>query len=239
MSKDTGVYLIKNLINGKVYVGSTSSFRKRWAEHLRKLNKGTHENRYLQRSWMKYGAENFSFIVSEVCEKECLIEKEQVYIDLYKAAELGYNICSVAASTVGVPCSEEKKRNLSLKRKGHSTTDAARLKMSLSAKGKKKSDETRRRMSEAKMGHVVSEETRNKLAAHKRSDETKRKISSSKLGIPNLMGRGHKTSEGTRMKMSITKKNMSDETKEKMSLSKHAYWKQKKMSDSVINHLDS
>ena len=40
-----GVYAIRNLINGKVYIGSTiTSFKERWANHKRKLKNNKHGN---------------------------------------------------------------------------------------------------------------------------------------------------------------------------------------------------
>lgn len=51
--KTFGVYQIKNLINGKVKVGSTiRSFSERWAEWRRDLKQGK-SNDHLQKSWDK------------------------------------------------------------------------------------------------------------------------------------------------------------------------------------------
>jgi hypothetical protein len=53
----TGVYGIRNRINGKVYVGSASkSLAGRIRGHLSGLTKGTHFNRHLQAAWNRYGA---------------------------------------------------------------------------------------------------------------------------------------------------------------------------------------
>jgi group I intron endonuclease len=101
----TGVYAIRNTVNGKRYVGSTtSSLRGRWRRHRRELNPGKHANRKLQRAWNKYGEAAFVFEVLETCEREDCVEREQRWMDTLRAADdcCGYNICPVAGNTLGV-----------------------------------------------------------------------------------------------------------------------------------------
>lgn len=59
-----GVYTITCTANGRTYVGQAVNIRKRWSFHRWQLNKGTHDNSHLQRSWVKYGADAFVFAVS-------------------------------------------------------------------------------------------------------------------------------------------------------------------------------
>lgn len=89
----TGIYLIKNLINNKVYVGQSINIKARWSEHKRKLNKNCHDNLHLQNSWNKYGANNFEFKVIEECDLDSINEREIYYIYKYNSAcyENGYN----------------------------------------------------------------------------------------------------------------------------------------------------
>jgi len=49
----SGIYQIKNLVNGKVCVGSTISFRKRFLEHKKDLLRNEHDNDHLQKTWNK------------------------------------------------------------------------------------------------------------------------------------------------------------------------------------------
>jgi group I intron endonuclease len=64
----SGVYQIKNTINGKRYVGSTCDFDRRWAEHLSSLRSGYHINEHLQAAFVKYGEKAFEFKPMLVCD---------------------------------------------------------------------------------------------------------------------------------------------------------------------------
>lgn len=93
-----GVYIIINVVNKKVYVGSTTnSFTKRFYDHKRKLRKGVHNNEHLQNAWNKYGEDSFIFSILEVIEDNITIRnREKYYIDFYNSCnrEFGYNINS-------------------------------------------------------------------------------------------------------------------------------------------------
>ena len=67
----SGIYMIKNLINNKVYIGKSINIYKRIVCHISGLNKSDkNENRYLIRSWKKYGSVNFEYSVIEYTEKK-------------------------------------------------------------------------------------------------------------------------------------------------------------------------
>lgn len=72
-STRTGVYIIKNNVNNKVYVGSTKrSFHSRKTRHLTSLRRGDHFNMFLQAAWNKYGEASFTFEIVVICQKnEC------------------------------------------------------------------------------------------------------------------------------------------------------------------------
>lgn len=91
--KICGVYKITNLVNGKIYVGSSKDIESRWKQHRDKLNKGTHDNPHLQRAWGKYGEDNFKFEVIEECERTIQFEREQFYLNMLNPFDdNGYNI---------------------------------------------------------------------------------------------------------------------------------------------------
>jgi predicted GIY-YIG superfamily endonuclease len=94
-----GIYKIENLVNGKVYIGSSQDINKRWKQHLYSLRKGQHHSYHLQKAWEKYGEENFKFeIVEVVTDESLLITLEQKWINSYKSydSKYGYNISEEA-----------------------------------------------------------------------------------------------------------------------------------------------
>lgn len=114
--KKQGVYAIRNLVNGKMYIGSTiNPFNKRWQCHRKRLRKGIHHSSHLQASWNKYGEKNFSFEIIEVTSPELCREREGFYIDLYKTLnpKYGYNV-EIVDATGNVKCSDETKKKLSV-----------------------------------------------------------------------------------------------------------------------------
>ena len=88
-----GIYCIINTTNGKRYVGSTaSSFKQRFMQHIHKLRHGTHVNKHLQASFLKYGESSFKFEILEIVEtSEGIRNLEKQYIEMYNAVKEGYN----------------------------------------------------------------------------------------------------------------------------------------------------
>jgi group I intron endonuclease len=99
----SGIYQIRNLINGKVYVGRTNCFYTRFCHHRANLKKenGREVNEYILRSFLKYGVENFVFEVLEFA-KENLVEKEHKWIVNKKSMNrrYGYNLRNEKDGTI-------------------------------------------------------------------------------------------------------------------------------------------
>ena len=87
-----GIYMIKNNINGKMYIGQSKNINTRWIKHKTELNANRHANRHLQGSWNKYGSDSFSFLILEECLEDELNKKEQYYIEFYDSFNTGYNL---------------------------------------------------------------------------------------------------------------------------------------------------
>ena len=93
MADNPGVYLIRNIKNGKVYIGQTNNLKIRKQSHFSDLKANIHHNKHLQNAWNKYGAENFEFEVLEECSLEKLDEVEIYWIKYYESynRKFGYN----------------------------------------------------------------------------------------------------------------------------------------------------
>lgn len=78
------IYEIRNLINGKIYIGSSRNFETRKETHLRQLKNNKHFNVHLQRAWNKHGEKNFEFVIIEIVSDLLQYSKEQEHIDKFK-----------------------------------------------------------------------------------------------------------------------------------------------------------
>ena len=89
----TGIYLIRNKINNKVYIGQSRNIKQRWSRHKCDLNKGIHGNKHLQKSYNKYGKENFEFKIVELCDEAELDSLEVYWIKKFDSVNYtkGYN----------------------------------------------------------------------------------------------------------------------------------------------------
>lgn len=91
------VYMIRNNINGKLYVGiTTRKLKKRMREHFDISNQSSNNAKSsLHHSLKKYGSENFSVSILEKCKDEKkLTEAELKWISALNTGEkkYGYNI---------------------------------------------------------------------------------------------------------------------------------------------------
>ena len=85
--------MIRNLINGFVYIGQTRDcFKNRFLEHNNRLTRGVHANKKLLLDWIKYGENNFVFEIATVTNNiEDLDYMEREYIKKYKQIAKSYN----------------------------------------------------------------------------------------------------------------------------------------------------
>ena len=144
MNKISGLYRIINKINNKFYIGSTTNIIERFYNHRSQLNRNIHDNSYLQRSWNKYGKDNFDFITLKECEEKDLITEEQKELNTHFGNDYCYNLSpSADVSMRGVPRSEEVKLKISLAQKGKPRWNKEQKKyFSIINKGRKHSKET-------------------------------------------------------------------------------------------------
>ena len=107
------IYTILNKQNGKIYVGQSIEYKKRFAQHKSDLNGGYHDNPHLQSAWNKYGEDSFEFNLLEPCDDEMMNENEVWWIDYFDSTnrDKGYNMESGGNSNYSV--SDDTRRRMS------------------------------------------------------------------------------------------------------------------------------
>lgn len=170
------VYMHKNKINGKVYIGITKQIpKKRWNN-----GKGYNEQ-YFKKAIEKYGFDNFEHLIlhENLTQKEAE-QKEIELIAYYKSNQrkFGYNIDN-GGKTIGT----------------HS--EKTKLKISNAHKGKKRSEELTKKLIEINKGNKY------RFGSHQ-TKEAKKKISEANKGNKYCLGRI--TSDETKKKISIANK---------------------------------
>lgn len=120
-----GIYKIVNILNNKMYFGSSKNLYRRLNDHFSELRNGNHYNKHLQYAFNKYKENNFkafvvkTFSTNEITEKD-LRNIETTYIQTYKTYDpkIGYNISRVGKGTSSEEFTEERKHKISISNKG-------------------------------------------------------------------------------------------------------------------------
>lgn len=130
----SGIYIIKNIINNKIYIGSTKNFMKRISEHLHLLEIGSHHSIKLQNAVNKYSFSNFEVRIYPInTSRECLYDIEEKLIKEFDSFSNGYNMSEnsrtmtgwtdkqrelmgqrIRKRTLGRKCSDEHKRKVGI-----------------------------------------------------------------------------------------------------------------------------
>jgi group I intron endonuclease len=144
------IYVIRNKINGKVYVGKTTRKwpKERNSEHIRLAKKGVKTKLY--DAMRSYGIENFEFEVIAQCiqDEKILAETEMLLIKQYDSfGPNGYNMTPGGEGNKGYKWTEEQLERV----RGKNSKNYGKP---VNPKGSKRSDETRRRHSESVTGEL-------------------------------------------------------------------------------------
>ena len=119
--KKIGIYKIENKVNGKVYIGQSIDIGNRLRQHryraFNQKDKKTY-SLYLYAAIRKYGKDNFTYSIVELCDKSQLDERERYWISYYRSNEKGrgYNLSDggdskyISEQTKGSNLSEKKQR---------------------------------------------------------------------------------------------------------------------------------
>ena len=194
------IYAITNTQTGDVYIGQARWLSKRFSTHRCTLRRGKHCNRYLQRSYNKYGEAVFKYAKLEECVNLDLAnERESAIIADYRARDLTvYNLRDGGPNT---KMTDDHSRRISEAHKGRRKTDEHRRRIPETNIGRKQSPETiakrvaarasyvfttehRQKLSEAMTGKKWTEEQKAKVRGRVMSPEARAKMSAAKMGKP-------------------------------------------------------
>lgn len=132
MKKD--IYIIKNKINNKVYIGQSINAAERWLKHLSDA-KLRPNNQLIHKAMNKYGVENFYYQILEY-QIEDYDNKEQEYIKRYNSlTPNGYNI-SIGGKGIGAGC-DSPNAKLSKEQLSNLVEDLTKTDISLNKLAKK------------------------------------------------------------------------------------------------------
>ena len=229
----SGIYALKNVVNGKRYIGKSENIEKRCLSHFNKLRRGDHVNAHLQASYDKYGIESFISEVLEQCTISKLNKREQHWISKLKTTDkkFGYNktfggtggrlsadsLKKMADSLRGRRLSHQQRQAISRKHKRNKVNVGAKNGMFGKIpwnKGKTIfTDPVLKAMGEAsKQRHAIHGSP---ITGIRRSKKTRRKMSKGMRGLVKSEEhkrklaeslRGRKLSEKTRLKLSIARR---------------------------------
>ncbi len=200
------VYVIKNKITGKEYVGVTTlTPEERFKVHVATAQ-GIHKSRYknqpyFYRSLIKYGAKAWKIrVVHSGCATKAGISKnERKFIaQLGTYAPGGYNTTLGGEGTFGYKMSDEAKQKLRELRLGTKHKSSTLRKMRESRKGMVFTKATRMKMSESQLGE------KNHQFGKKKPEHIKRKLSKMLSGENNpFFGKKHSAKTIAKLKKSI------------------------------------
>ncbi len=208
--KITGIYKILNIITNKSYIGQSLDVKDRIRRHKYNLNRGKHSNPHLQKSYIKYGTDNFKYEIlyqfdvnglskDDICNH--LNIKEIEMIILFDSFNNGYNLTTGGDRHYIV--SDATKIKLSESHKGIKPSEYCKQKTSERFKGIPKSEETKEKMSKSKKGKPKKHKNWNfgkrGYKIKPASEERKRKIGDAQMGSKNH-NYGKKTPESVKQK---------------------------------------
>lgn len=158
---EPAIYVIKCLVNDKIYIGSSVNLRNRINRHYNDLVNNKHSSKHLQNAFNLYGNDKFIVEALEFCDRDSIINREQHYLDLFKPwnRDIGYNTCEIAGSPNKRFLTEEQKNKISNSLKGRIVSDETRKKIGDANRGKTQPKDAVEKSRLANIGRKQSEES--------------------------------------------------------------------------------
>jgi group I intron endonuclease len=157
INNKSGIYCWYCKPSGNMYVGSGQNLRERVGDYYQLAYIRDREHLPIVRAINKYGMNQFSLIILELCNKQDLISSEQFWIDFINPT---YNILTVAASWLGNKHTEEARKKISMIMKNREHTLETKLKISLNRQKENNPFYNRTHTAEAKERMSASHSTR-------------------------------------------------------------------------------
>ena len=148
-----GIYIIKNIEDGKVYIGQSVDVEYRICNHFSKLKWNRHDNEHMQRAYNK-SPYAFTWELLCECDETELDEKEIQFILDYKSADPKYGYNKSYGGQQEHRATEETKRKMSETKKGKKFTPEHCAKIGLANTKRRLSEETKKKIS-IKRGKAV------------------------------------------------------------------------------------
>lgn len=158
----SGVYVITNTNNKKIYIGETTNLESRFIEHLRRLLSKKHVNEHLQNAVNLYSIESFGFDVLEFCDSIDTKKREHYWVTHLRALDKtkGYNIKPTDPNKVNLRSTETSKKIYETKKRKAEERGYWCSKESIEArkatrKGYTHSEETKRKIGQKSIGRKI------------------------------------------------------------------------------------
>lgn len=138
----SGIYIIRNIINGKIYIGQSKNLAKRRDTHISLSKYIKKDSQPIHKAIAKYGQENFVFypiIAEKNLSKAQLDYWEKDLINEFKKD--GFKLYNVAEGGKGGDLGKKVRQKISQKLKGRKFTLEWREKISKALKGRKRQQE--------------------------------------------------------------------------------------------------
>lgn len=245
MNSIIGIYKITSP-SGRVYIGQSWNIKQRWYTYRGSQCKSQPK---LDSSFSKYGARNHHYeILHELppdVEQSVMDEYEKLYMDSYR--ECGARLLNLRGGGEGGRLSEETRKKIGLKSKGHppnSTSfkkghkqirgDEWKKKVSIANTGKRHSDEAKAKIKAKRKAQVIShsQEKRNKISlsnkGKKLQPEQIKALIRRHTGNKYNVGKRHTQATKDQISKKKTGVKYSEEIKKKHSETMKLWWAKRK-----------